>query len=369
MGTGERTVRTPSGADAMEYRQTKTVELAPAAAMLRPMIKTTLCELLGIEHPVIQAPMDWITDAGLVAAVSNAGGLGVLGPNAGQRTVTTSVAETGERLREQIRGVRALTTKPFGVNLISMRSDDDFPEESFSDRCFQVVIEERVPVAVVVGDAPNAYTAALKAAGITVLHRPIRMTLAAAAEAEQAGVDALVVVGCEGGGHPGSRTESTSILVPQTVDLVSIPVVAGGGIADGRGVAAALAWGAVGAYVGTRFMATPECAASDTLKKALVEAGEAGTIILPSALGAMRALKSPVTACCEDMFARGCSMHEITETYHAGYLKGMLDGDWEQGTFPCGAGSALVKRVQGAAEVVRELVDEAQRALRQPMLG
>ncbi len=121
------------------------------------MIKTRLCELLGIEYPIIQAPMDWITCAELVAAVSGAGGLGVLGPNAGQRTVTRSVTETGERLRREIQKVRSLTGKPFGVNLVSMKAADNFPEDAFSDECHRVVVEERVPVAVLVGDAPDTY--------------------------------------------------------------------------------------------------------------------------------------------------------------------------------------------------------------------
>ena len=173
------------------------------------------------------------------------------------------------------------------------------------------------------------------------------MTWATAVEAEQAGVDALIAVGCEGGGHPGSISEPTSVMVPVIVDAVRIPVVAGGGIADGRGVAAALAWGAEGAYIGTRFMATTQCGAHDNLKRAVVEAGEASTIILPSTLGALRALKSPVMARCQEMQARGCTVREITETYHAGYMAGMLGGDQETGTFVCGAGCVLVKRSPG----------------------
>jgi|WetSurMetagenome_2_1015567.scaffolds.fasta_scaffold122145_1 enoyl-[acyl-carrier protein] reductase II len=328
------------------------------------MIKTRLCELLSIEYPIIQAPMDWITNAELVAAVSNAGGLGVLGPNAGQRTVTTSVEETGERLRREIRKVRALTAKPFGVNLVSMKTSDKFPEDSFSNQCHRVALEERVPVAVLVGDAPGTYTASLQAAGIKVLHRPILMTSATAVEAERAGVDALVAVGCEAGGHPGSVSEPTSVMVPHIVDAVRIPVVAGGGIADGRGVAAALAWGAEGAYLGTRFMATTQCGAHENLKRAVVEAGEESTVILPSTLGGLRVLKSPVTARCQEMQARGCALREITETYHAGYMTGMLEGDRETGTFVCGAGCVLVKRIQDASDVVREIVAEAKSALR-----
>jgi enoyl-[acyl-carrier protein] reductase II len=327
------------------------------------MKKTRLCELLGIEYPIIQAPMDWITNAELVAAVSNAGGLGVLGPNAGQRTVTTSVVETGERLRREIRRTKSLTDKPFGVNLISNKGADEFAYDHFSDRCHQVVLEEGVPVVVTVGDGPGTYTGSLKEAGIKVIHRPISSTRATAVEAEQAGVDAVACVGFEGGGHPGSVSESTSVLVPQIVDAVSIPVVAGGGIGDGRGIIAALAWGAEGAYIGTRFMATTECGAHENLKRAIVEAADESTVALPSTLGAMRALRNPMTARCQEMKRRGCSLREITDMYHSGYMRGMLEGDGENGTFVCGAACALVTRVQSASAVVRELVEQADQVL------
>jgi len=327
------------------------------------MKKTRLCELLGIEYPIIQAAMDWITNAELVAAVSNAGGLGVLGPNAGQRTVTTSVIETGERLRREIRRTKSLTDKPFGVNLISNKGADDFSYDHFSDQCQRVILEEGVPVVVTVGDGPGTYTSSLKEAGIKVLHRPISTTRATAVEAEQAGVDALACVGFEGGGHPGSVGESTSVLVPQIVDVVGIPVVAGGGIGDGRGIVAALAWGAEGAYLGTRFMVTRECGAHENMKRAIVEAADESTIALPSTLGAMRALKNPMTARCREMQESGCSLREITDMYHSGYLKGMLEGDSETGTFVCGAACALVTSVQSASAVVRELVEQADQVL------
>ncbi len=327
------------------------------------MKKTRLCELLGIEYPIIQAPMDWITNAELVAAVSNAGGLGVLGPNAGQRTVTTSVIETGERLRREIRRTKSLTDKPFGVNLISNKGADDFSYDHFSDQCQRVILEEGVPVVVTVGDGPGTYTSSLKEAGIKVLHRPISTTRATAVEAEQAGVDALACVGFEGGGHPGSVGESTSVLVPQIVDVVGIPVVAGGGIGDGRGIVAALAWGAEGAYLGTRFMVTRECGAHENMKRAIVEAADESTIALPSTLGAMRALKNPMTARCREMQESGCSLREITYMYNSGYLKGMLEGDSETGTFVCGAACALVTSVQSASAVVRELVEQADQVL------
>jgi enoyl-[acyl-carrier protein] reductase II len=328
------------------------------------MKKTRLCDLLGIEYPIIQAPMDWITDATLAAAVSNAGGLGVIGPNAGARKVTPSVTETGERLRRQIRKARELTGKPFGVNLVAMKADD-FPEggKAFSDRCCEVVIEEGVPVVVFVGNAPEVYTAGLKAAGITVLHRALPASVAAAREAEAAGVDAFVAVGFEAGGHTGAECLTTATLVPRVADALRIPVVAGGGIGDGRGIVAALAWGAEGVYLGSRFLATSESGAHENVKQAVVRATEMDSVAFPGVLGMHRALRTPLAQRCLDLVAAGASPAEVTEVYHSGYEKGMLEGDTENGSLVCGTACAFVERVQGAAEVVRQLVAETDRVL------
>jgi len=326
-------------------------------------MRTRLCDLLGIEHPIIQAPMDWITNARLAAAVSNAGGLGVMGPNAGARTVTSNVEETGERLRRQIREAKALTTKPFGVNLVAMKAPDDFPEDAFSDQCYKVVLEEGVPVVVFVGNAPERYVGGLKDAGIKVLHRALPVDVGTAVQAEALGVDALVAVGYEGGGHTSASCESTSVLVPAIVDAVKIPVVAGGGICDGRGVAAALALGADGAYLGTRFIATVECPAHPSVKQTIVEAGDAATVTLAGTLGVHRALDGPVISRCRQMESDRRSLREITETYHARYRKGMLEGDLEAGVVVCGSCCSLVRSVQDAGTVVRELAEQTDRVL------
>jgi len=328
------------------------------------MKRTRLCELLGIEYPIIQAPMDWISDAVLAAAVSNAGGLGVIGPNAGARTVTDSVAETGERLRRQIRKAKSLTDKPFGVNLIAMRLPKNYPEDAFSGKCHEVILEEGVPVVVTCGNAPEEYVGSLKAAGIKVLHRALPANnTAVALETERAGVDAFIAVGYEGGGHTGTDCDSTSVLVPQIVDALSIPVVAGGGIGDGRGVVAAIAWGAEAVYMGTRFIATTECSAHENVKRAIVEAGDASTVCLPSSIGVSRMLKGPMSERCLEMAASGCSPMEITETYHGGYIKGMLEGDRQLGTFACGAACAFVRSIESASVVVRDIVEQADRIL------
>ncbi len=329
------------------------------------MKMTRLCDLLGIQYPVIQAPMDWITDAVLAAAVSNGGGLGVIGPNAGARTVTESVLETGERLRREIRKAKSLTNKPFGVNLVALEVSSSFPEggKAFSDQCFKVMVEEGVPVAVLVGNAPETYTTSLKEAGIKVLHRAMPVNVAVAKKAQEAGVDALVAVGFEAGGHSGSDCIPNSVLIPQIVDALRIPVVAGGGIADGRGMIAALAWGAAGIYMGTRFIATTECPAHENVKQAIIKACDLDTIALPGTLGVMRALRTTVTNHCAAMQAQGASSKDITDVYHGAYLKGMLEGDSAEGTFAFGDACGLIREIKDAGSVVRDITREAEEVL------
>jgi enoyl-[acyl-carrier protein] reductase II len=331
-------------------------------------MKNRICELLGIEHPVIQAPMNWITWAELVASVSNAGGLGVIGPNAGERTQTESVVETGERLRCQIRKVKSLTKKPFGVNLITVEASIVFPNylkdsKLFSDQCFKVILEEGVPVVVITGSGPETYVKQLKDSGMKVIHRAMPVNVAVAKKVEQAGVDAFVAVGLEGGGHTGHDRIPTSVLIPQIVDALQIPVVAGGGIVDGRGMAAALALGAEGIYMGTRFIATIECPAHSTVKQAIIDACDTSTLTVDGIPGVLRALKTPLMERCVQKEADGSPRLEITNLYDSGYIKGMLEGNITEGTFVCGAGVGLIKEVKRAAEVVWDVIKEAERIM------
>jgi len=324
------------------------------------MKKTLLCKLLDIEHPVIQAPMNWITGAELAAAVSNAGGLGVIGPNAGERTETNDIVETGERLRRQIRKVKSLTHKPFGVNLMTFFADHPDSSQAFSDQCLRVILEEGIPVVILGGSGPEEYTKPLKEAGIKVLHRPLQVNVVGAKEAEQAGVDALVAVGFDGGGHTGYDRIPTFVLIPQIVDVLRIPVVAGGGIVDGRGMAAAFALGAQGVFMGTRFIATTECPAHQTVKQAILDASDTSTTTVTGTVGVMRALKTPFMERCVQMEASGGTLQEISKLYRSGYRKGMLEGNRVEGTFVCGAGAGLINEIKSAAEVVRDTVKEAE---------
>ncbi|MBI2957790.1 MAG: nitronate monooxygenase [Chloroflexi bacterium] len=319
------------------------------------MKKTRVCELLSIRYPIIQAPLVWISGAELVAAVSAAGGLGVLGPNAGATTSTSDPAETGERLRRQIKKVRSLTDKPFGVNI----NVSSTRAPALSDAGIRVILEEGVKVAALVGDEPERYARKLKDAGVTVLLRAQPVNVEAARKAEQAGVDILAAVGFEGGGHSGADRLPNSVLIPQIVDAVGIPVVAGGGISDGRGVVSALALGAEGVYLGTLFIATNECPAHQVFKQAIVNATDTATETWSTSTGVARALRSPVADQCVQMELSGKPARDRENLYRPGMRTGPMEGSWETGTFLCGAGAGLIREVKSAGAVVRDIVDEA----------
>jgi enoyl-[acyl-carrier protein] reductase II len=329
------------------------------------MKKTLLCELLAIEYPVIQAPMNWITWAELAAAVSNAGGLGVIGPNAGERTETSDIVETGERLRRQIRKVKSLTGKPFGVNLMTFFADHPDRSKAFSDQCLRVIVEEGIPVAVLAGSEPGEYVDRLKKEGMKVLYRPLQVNVTVAREAEKAGVDAFIAVGFEGGGHTGYDRIPTFVLIPQIADVLKIPVVAGGGIVDGRGMAAAFALGAQGVYMGTRFIATAECPAHQNVKQAILNASDTSTLTVTGTVGVVRALKTPLMERCAQKELSGSTLQEISNLYRPGYMKGMLEGNMKEGSFICGAGAGLIQEIKSAADIVRDTAEEAEQILAQ----
>ena len=236
-------------------------------------METRVTRLLGIKYPIVEASMAWITDADFAAAVSEAGGLGTIGPNAGTSSVTSDVEETGERLRQQIRKCKQLTLNPFAVNFIVGVEGWD---RAYSDKCAEVGIEEGVPVAIVSQGNPAVYTKRLKAAGMKVIH--VCSTVRHVLKAEETGVDGVIVSGTEGGGHSGFDQVTTMCLVPQAAAAVKIPVIAGGGIVDAHGLMGALSLGAEGIYMGTRFIATKECPAHPNVKEAILKATDISTI-------------------------------------------------------------------------------------------
>jgi enoyl-[acyl-carrier protein] reductase II len=303
--------------------------------------------------------MNWITGAGLAASVSNAGGLGTLGPNAGADTVTTDVAETGERLRRQIRKVKSLTSRPFAVNFpIGVEGIEQAEGgRKYSQRCIEVALEEGIPIAITSVGSPSVYTQVLKDAGIKVLHAV--STVSQAKKAEETGVDAVICEGYEGGGHKALTELTTMALIPMTADAVKIPVIAGGGIVDARGVVAALALGADGVYMGTRFIATRECDAHPRVKQAVLEAYDACTVSVKKWIMFGRDLKNAFTQKYLGMVEAGAPDEEVlrflgNHTTH----QAMVQGDIDEGEVPCGQDAGIINDLLSAAEVIERIVAE-----------
>ena len=314
------------------------------------MKRNRLCELLGIEHPVIQASMPWVANAELAAAVSEAGGLGVVSP-------TAAMARDGdmrENLRHQIRLARSLTQQPVAVGLYL-----GYPQVGELAR---IVVEEGVRIVITYGGSPALYTGFLKENDILVMHLVASVRHARAAEAQ--GVDVVVAEGFEGGGFRGVTEVSTFVLTPQIVEAVDIPVVASGGIADGRGMAAALCAGAMGVYVGTRFVATKECAAHPRFKEALIKAVDTDTLIAYHDRIPIRLLRNEASLrlrrpASQDPNALPWSEEMQRERVRAA----LLEGEVKEGIAYCGAGVGLINEVMPAAEVVRSLVEGSKHIL------
>jgi enoyl-[acyl-carrier protein] reductase II len=301
-------------------------------------LRTRLTTLLGIEHPIIQGGMAWTATWELAAAVSNAGGIGVIG--AGQMPT--------DLLREQLRQAKAATDRPFGVNLMLLTPH--------IDDIVQMVLDERPAMVTTGAGNPGKYMAALKAAGIKVL--PIAPSVALAKRMESIGADAIIGEGMEAGGHIGELT--TMVLVPQLVDAVDVPVIAAGGIADGRGVAAAFALGAEGVQVGTRFMCATECTIHDSVKERVIKAKDRDTMVTGVSTGhPVRVLKNKLAKQIQEL-DRANKPEEI-EALGAGKLAlCMREGDVEMGSLMAGQCAAMVGDIRPAAEIVADLVSGAE---------
>ncbi|WP_372678450.1 NAD(P)H-dependent flavin oxidoreductase [Desulfosarcina sp.] len=310
-----------------------------------------LCKLLGIKYPIIQAPMNWVSGADLVAAVSNAGGLGTLGPNAGAENITSDVELTGERMRAQIKKVRRLSQAPFAVNIVVGVGED----MTYSKKIVDVVIEEAVPVAIVSVGRPDIYTDVLKAAGVKVLHAI--STARHGQKAERAGVDAVVCEGFEAGGHKGFTELTTLTLTPMVADAVDVPVIAGGGIGDARSVLAIMALGADGIYMGTRFMVTHESESHPRVKAAIVNTRDVCTISVPKDYMLARDLINDFTKQYLGLKKAGASNSELStflndhSQYHSQHL-----GKADNSEICCGQVAGLINDVKGAGEVVEDVV-------------
>lgn len=300
--------------------------------------------MLGIEHPIIQGGMTWIANAELAAAVSSAGGLGLISPNASMRLEDDLLAN----LRSQIRTAKSLTDKPFGVNLpVQIPGIEDL---------IGVVIEEGIEVVTTSAGNPALYTPPLKEAGVRVLH--LVASVRHARSAEKNGVDAVIAEGYEAGGHNGMDELTTMVLVPQVVDAVSIPVIAAGGIVDARGCVAALALGADGVQIGTRFVATRECAAHQNFKEAIVKATDTGTTITGRKFGPARVLKGEFANNILELESRDATPEELLVFIGIARSRtGELDGDLVEGEAYCGAIAGMINEIMSAGDVVRNITD------------
>ena len=307
------------------------------------MIKSAICELLGIQYPVFQGGMAWIADGKLAAAVSNGGGLGIIA--AGNAP--------GSYVQEQIRIARTLTSKPIGVNIMLM--------SPFADEVADVVVEETVEVVTTGAGNPSKYLKEWSAAGIKVI--PVVASVAMAKLMTRLGASALIAEGGESGGHVGELT--TMVLVPQVCDATSLPVIAAGGIADGRGAAAAFMLGACGVQMGTRFLSAYECNIHPNYKEKILKATDLCTMVTGKRLGhPVRSLRTPFPRKYAKAEYGGMSDDEL-ETLAEGKLRtAVQQGDIQNGCFLSGQIAAMVKQEQPAAEIVQQVIEEAEQILR-----
>ena len=309
------------------------------------MIKTELCELLNIKYPIFQGGMAWIADASLAAAVSNAGGLGII----------AAMNANADWLREEIHKVRTMTDKPFGVNIMLM--------SPFADEVSDLVVEEKVPVVVTGAGNPGKYMKKWVEAGIKVI--PVVASTAMARLVERSGATAVVAEGGESGGHIGELTTMT--LVPQVCDAVKIPVLAAGGIADGRGIAAALMLGACGVQCGTRFLVAKECTVHQNYKNKILKAKDIDTIATGKRLGhPVRCLKNQFT---RELFKQeynsNISDEELEKMGACALRKVAKEGDEKNGSFMAGQCAAMVHKEQTAQEMIEEMFAQAEEILNQ----
>lgn len=305
------------------------------------MLKTDLCDILNIQYPIIQGGMAWVATAELAAAVSNAGGLGIIGAGNAPKEI----------IRAEIKKARELTDKPFGVNIYFM--------SPFAEDIVQLVIEEKIPVITTGAGNPGKYISSLKEVGVKIF--PVVSSVALAKRLAKVGVDGFIAEGLECGGHVGTLT--TMVLVPQVVDAVELPVIAAGGIGDGRGIAAALALGAVGVQMGTRFICAEECTVHKNYKEAVIKARDRDTVLTGFKGHYVRVLKNKLTRVYDELVARNAPEEEFQKLGVGKLRLSAVEGDVEGGTIMAGQVAAMVKKIQPAQEIIKELVIEAEEVL------
>lgn len=306
-------------------------------------MKTAITELLNIEAPVIQGGMAWVAENCLAAAVSEAGGLGIIG----------AASASAEWVREQIRLVKEKTDKPFGINIMLM--------SPYAEDVARVVAEEKVPVVTTGAGSPEKYMKMWKEAGIKVI--PVVASVALAKRMERCGADALVAEGTEAGGHIGENT--TMVLVPQIADAVSIPVIAAGGIADGRGMAAAFMLGAQGVQIGTRFVASQEAQVHENYKNYIVKAKDIDSRVTGRSTGhPVRALRNQMTKTYLEKEQAGVPFEELELLTLGSLRKAVVEGDVVNGSVMAGQSAAMIHDILPCKEIIEKLIAQAETVMK-----
>lgn len=313
--------------------------------------KNRICSILEIKYPIVQAAMNWITDAKMVAAVSNAGGMGVLGPNAGPKFEGSKRITTEERHRNEFRKIKSLTNKPFALNII-------LPEEGmekYSETIINVAFEEGVKIFLTVGQINKQLFKQIKEHGGILIHRELTPTPEAAKIAENEGADIIIATGYDEGGWLPQNKIGTFSIVPTIVDAVHIPVMATGGINDIRGVRAAFALGAEGVYVGTRFIVSDECPASDTVKQDIIRSKAKDLVFVSST---QRSTPHKFAQELENMYKNGMPSEELEEKINQidGLRPGMLEGKLDDGIVSVNTAIDLINEVKSSESIIKELM-------------
>lgn len=300
-------------------------------------MSSNICEILNIKYPIFQGGMAWVSNSSLAAAVSNAGGLGII----------AGASAPASYIREQIRETKKLTDKPFGLNIMLLSEN--------ADELAKMVIEEGVKVVTTGAGNPGKYIESWKAAGIKVI--PVVASVALAKRMERSGADAVIAEGCEAGGHIGKLT--TMVLLPQVVDAVNIPVIGAGGIGDGRGIAAAFMLGAQGVQVGTRFLVADECTIHENYKNAVIKAKDIDTVVTGRITGhPVQVIKNKLAKEYLSLESKNASLEELEELGRGALAKAVKDGDISSGSLMAGQISGLVNKKQSVKEIIEEMFSQ-----------
>lgn len=307
------------------------------------MINTSICSLLNIKYPIFQGGMAQISDAGLAAAVSEAGGLGVI----------ASGNNPAEAIKKEIRKIKDLTDKPFGVNVMLL--------SPYAEEVGNLLIEEKVPVIITGAGNPGKFMKLWKEAGSKVI--PVVPSVAFAKHFEKLGADAIICEGTESGGHVGEIT--TMCITPQVVDAVSIPVIAAGGIGDGRGLAAVFSLGAQGVQVGTRFLLAKECSVHQNYKNKVKKANDTDTAVTGRKTGhPVRVLKNKLVTQFKELEKNNATVEEMEQLGRGRLYKAAVEGDVDYGSVMSGQIAGLVNKEQSCEEIITEMFDEAEKIMK-----